>query len=609
MFTKQQIKQLANTTSYQRGVEYFESGAVRKITREGNVFEAKVSGSSKYRVSLEINKGGDLDFECSCPYDYDGICKHSVAMGLAVLSEFGDELKVAQKPTETSKNEVSTDFKTVFEQTKPDEKLRFLQSLLQKDPNLQQQFVRFMGAVAPVAVAKATPKKLAVLSRLQVETMSTEVYEKLSDLTFDDKNLSKYARKYGYDYDEMMYDEGDMMYDLGDEIVTNLLKPHAEKLLKVLQEGKLLEATEIWLGVYEGCISATEPQADDYDMMADFTETTTTAWFGLLESAYTLIEKTLFAPAETQQTIDLLVERCKYLEKEAEKIEDHDDAMGVYELKDFEQFLMALATDPETATYLYKSLKNNDLFDTNVAFVALKIAKTTNDDKLYVETAEHFANTDANIAAQLLQKYAAQNDRSNLLRVAQNVWPRFKDRFNDFVIENISAQEDSKLHLQALESRCVAKTSLKDYDTLRSFWNEKKRNEFINKHKTQWQNGNNHLFLSQLLELENRTLEIKELIEKMNWDYSRDLPKVLQIAAKYYPADCSKMTKKRADDALANGQRGRDLYQRIASWLEALHKVPELQANTLQFADYLATEYSRLSALREELRNVKLWRK
>ena len=606
MFTKQQIKQLANNTSYQRGVEYFESGAVRKISREGNTFEANVSGSSKYRVSLEIEKGGDLDFECSCPYDHDGICKHSVALGLAVLAEFGDTFKDTQKTAETPVNEVIADFKSIFEKTKPEEKLRFLQSLLQKDPNLQQQFVRFMTATAPVVTAKKTTEKPVVSSKKGVEMLSTQVYEKLSDLTFDDKHLTKYARKYGYDFDEMMYDEGDMMYDLGEEIMTDLLKPYADKLLKVLQEGKILEATEMWLGVYEGCISATEPQADDYDMMGDFAETSTGTWFSLLEPAYATIERTLFAPVETQQSIDLLVERCKYLDKEAEK--HNDEVMGVYELKVFEPFLMALSADPETAKYLYKSLKTNDLLDTNVAFVVLKIAKITNDDKLHVETAEYFADSEPDIAAQLLQKYVGQNDRPNLLRVANKVWPRFKDRFNDFVIANISAQEDATLHLQALESRCVSKTSLTDYESLRKFWNEKQRNGFIDKHEMQWKNNGNHLFLSQLLELENRVSEIKDILEQMNWDNTRNLPKMLQITAKYYPIECSKMTTKRADAALANGQRGRDLYQRIASWLEALHKVPELQQNTLQFASYLATEYSRLSALREELRNVKLWR-
>lgn len=260
--------------------------------------------------------------------------------------------------------------------------------------------------------------------------------------------------------------------------------------------------------------------------MGFFVETTTTAWFGLLESAYPIIEKTLFAPSETQQTIGLLVERCKYLSKEAKKKEG--EAMGLYNPKDFEAFLMALSADPETANYLYKSLKKNNLLDLNVAFVVLKIAKSTNDDKLYAETAEYFSDSDADIAAQLLQKYLGQNDRPNLLRVANKVWPC--DRFNDFVIENISTQEDYKLHLQALES-------------------------------------------------------------------------------KYYPTDCSQLAKKWANDALASGQRGRDLYQRIASRLEVLHKIPELEQNTLQFARYLATEYPRLSALREELRNANLWRK
>jgi uncharacterized Zn finger protein len=56
MFSKKDVQQLANSTSYQRGQSYFNSGSVKKLKRNGNVFEAVVHGSEKYDVSLTLDK-------------------------------------------------------------------------------------------------------------------------------------------------------------------------------------------------------------------------------------------------------------------------------------------------------------------------------------------------------------------------------------------------------------------------------------------------------------------------------------------------------------------------------------------------------------------------
>ena len=83
--SKDQLKELANQSSYERGLAYFKSGSVKNVIRRGHAFEGKVRGSSLYQVELEV-AGEELLFDCSCPYDYDGICKHAVALGLTVIN-------------------------------------------------------------------------------------------------------------------------------------------------------------------------------------------------------------------------------------------------------------------------------------------------------------------------------------------------------------------------------------------------------------------------------------------------------------------------------------------------------------------------------------------
>jgi uncharacterized Zn finger protein len=83
------------------------SGMVRNIIRNGNHFEGYVRGSEIYELSLDI-KDDDLIFKCTRPYDNGGICKHSVAFGLAILEEYYDTKSEVDK---TQTFDVKTNFK------------------------------------------------------------------------------------------------------------------------------------------------------------------------------------------------------------------------------------------------------------------------------------------------------------------------------------------------------------------------------------------------------------------------------------------------------------------------------------------------------------------
>jgi len=84
-----EIRANANSKSFGRGEELFRQGAVESLARRGDVLHAEVAGSDyqPYRVSVALGKQSVDDAQCSCPYDYDGWCKHIVAALLAYLNE------------------------------------------------------------------------------------------------------------------------------------------------------------------------------------------------------------------------------------------------------------------------------------------------------------------------------------------------------------------------------------------------------------------------------------------------------------------------------------------------------------------------------------------
>lgn len=78
------IQHHATDNSFSRGTDYYQRGAVTDLVQRGNTIHAEVEGSevAPYRVNLEFDSGGITSAHCTCPYDYEGWCKHIVAVAL-----------------------------------------------------------------------------------------------------------------------------------------------------------------------------------------------------------------------------------------------------------------------------------------------------------------------------------------------------------------------------------------------------------------------------------------------------------------------------------------------------------------------------------------------
>lgn len=82
------IHEYTTDSSFQRGEQYYQSGAVISLIQRDSVLSAKVVGSDydPYEVQIEF-EDGEIFAECSCPYDWGGWCKHIVAVLLRYIRE------------------------------------------------------------------------------------------------------------------------------------------------------------------------------------------------------------------------------------------------------------------------------------------------------------------------------------------------------------------------------------------------------------------------------------------------------------------------------------------------------------------------------------------
>ncbi|HZZ43790.1 MAG TPA: DEAD/DEAH box helicase [Tepidisphaeraceae bacterium] len=87
-----------------RGRDYFRSGAVHRLRREGDIVRAVVAGSTSYDVTLHLKDGKAVQAECSCPFfaDRGKPCKHQWAVLLAARRQWPEmrEAEEVQAPVQ-----------------------------------------------------------------------------------------------------------------------------------------------------------------------------------------------------------------------------------------------------------------------------------------------------------------------------------------------------------------------------------------------------------------------------------------------------------------------------------------------------------------------------
>jgi len=113
----------------ERGLDYYRSGAVKKLEKVGNnEFSATVFGSEKYSIYIKLNGEAIIEHECDCPYDWGDVCKHKVAVFYAVRS--GNFTDTSDKLNSLLANLHESALR------------KFVSNLLVKDSQFRREFLR-----------------------------------------------------------------------------------------------------------------------------------------------------------------------------------------------------------------------------------------------------------------------------------------------------------------------------------------------------------------------------------------------------------------------------------------------------------------------------------
>ena len=84
VFTLDNFEELTDDTILTRGSRYYKQGKVIDLLETETGYEASVAGTNEYQVEVEILENNEVRLSCSCPYDQGPICKHQVAVLIAI---------------------------------------------------------------------------------------------------------------------------------------------------------------------------------------------------------------------------------------------------------------------------------------------------------------------------------------------------------------------------------------------------------------------------------------------------------------------------------------------------------------------------------------------
>jgi uncharacterized Zn finger protein len=266
------IKELCTKASFERGQRYLEEGRVKIREVSPSKITAVVAGTSNYRVEVNLEDKKGVFATCTCPYDWEGYCKHIVATLLAVEEGRGEIESMAKM---SSKRQQSME--TLLMRTEPEALRSFLRHEMERLPELRD---RFMACFSKEGARK-----------------SLDEYKNEVDLLYD-----------------LAEDHGFVPY--GEEVD---FKPLQELAEIYIHKGAFMEAARIYQALFE-TIAEKMDEVDDSDgfYAGEFSDN--------LKAFADSIAKAGLNTKEKRKYIEYLFD--KYLQREPDYFqEDYDEAL------------------------------------------------------------------------------------------------------------------------------------------------------------------------------------------------------------------------------------------------------------------------------------------
>ncbi|MDH3605218.1 MAG: SWIM zinc finger family protein, partial [Candidatus Tectomicrobia bacterium] len=416
-FDEEVIRDLATETSYDRGEEYADYGAVRNLVLEGESYRAHVYGTHRYTVRV-WDDSGDVRSSCTCPYDWGGVCKHVVAVMLSVLEqqELGQAVKTVGQPVEIN-TDASVQVDDLIASLSHEQLQTFLRLQAGEFPKLIDNLNIFAQGAAE--------------SDKTVEAYTAEIAAALADGSFQNPYAEdEYEYSYYRDDDD---DDDDDEYDT----IADILKPHRDAAQKYLAQNNWIESAKIHEAIVHACGQLRLDDDDDdddddeygYDRDDDY----------VAEAGHSEARRALQDWAELISNAAAGPDKPRLIERFVAVFAPDAYDLGAQPWEHAFQTAVQTAPEAEVALGYIDALKLKDR-DPDKAGVLLHLLNLSGDTDRFLSVGQNAIRHHPHLALPLANKLVDIGQRGDAIKAAETALGRVRDEFYHF--EHRDTRED-----------------------------------------------------------------------------------------------------------------------------------------------------------------------
>ncbi len=568
--TAESLEYMVPDRIFWRGEDLYSEGAVLNVSISENLITAEVEGNRLYAVQAAI-MANDLIFSCSCPYE--GLCKHSVALGLWIAdnkSNLSDLIKRQEK--KSAKPDV-TDL--VGKATRA-QKDAFLIEALNESPTLLTRFEVMIKGTLNLEDDLDTDR-LADDMRAHLQTFNLEDYSRFYD------SAPEY---YGYK------EEWEVLRDGAESELNDLLDQYKFKALELLEIRDVIGAFKYVLALYEALNTADFTQVNDPACI--FEEGLDMEGETYLDQ---LLEEFVSGFAEITFEEDVYVHLMDlFFHRYTAGVPDQ-----VYRMADFSGLFLNCIVSEKTAGHMQRLLLNTeDLREEEYCEILLAVYEKQNETDKWLETAENYYRQNPAVTESLLNHFVHQ--KTKLVELAKNIAFKFNNEFIPFFYKNLEKEDDPGLYRKILAEHTRMQKTVVLYREYKHAYGIDAAKRFIDGLEGKWDMERFHI---QLLKEEKAYEKMLILAEKN----SKQEPAIARLRplVDVYPDQVYKIISAHTETYLTNNT-GRNYYRQAVEWLKLLKQIKDktVSEKTSTFIHHLMGKYSNRSALKDELRKAGL---
>lgn len=571
-FSAELAFRIARFSAYDKGKEYFADGGVKKIWQEGKTYKAVVQGTRPYRVSLKLNDEDEFEYDCSCPYESDGACKHVVA---AILAFAADD-KFIGKPLSGKHDENDLVIDGLIAKTTPGQLRAFIKKILIKQAQLFDDFNIFLQG------QRQTP-----VSAIDYKTKFTDRLDQL-----DLRGLVEEWYRQGEDYYDDQYDY------LGSESLSDVVDELMESGEKYEENQNFGEAVKIYQALFEALAEKQKSLTGDNKELSD--------WFDQeMEKVIGRYIKVL-TKTDNGHLKQIGISYLCFLFREPSA----DDSQNQI-LNGLKQIIVG-RDEAEYALKCLINLKTKRKLSIPESSLLAFLYFLSENWRLFEATSLNNLVENPGLTVDLLKYYQQKGSREKIIEVSGRVLKtlREKQRLTEVEIQirrflkNIySPPEDYyPAMISNLERLFLITGSLKDYRELAGGYQDKaEKLKFWPEMKTYFSRKREIKILFKVFRLENQQEEVLNLMKQ--YPQAECFPEMIAFCQENFSRECFSVYKQKVEEILKEVKV--EKYAEAAYHLKKMQKIG-LDKEFNDFINFIKTAYYRRRRLLEELRDNQL---